>query len=74
MDLEATKHMTLHRMVFNTYEVICPHNVSLGDDSMAKDTRMGSIVVGVEMKGKINRICITYVLHVPKLHKPTCSR
>ena len=47
MDSEATKHMTLHMMIFDTYEVISPCNMCLGDDSMAEAIGMGFIVVGV---------------------------
>lgn len=34
---------------------------------MTKAIEMGSIVVGVEMRGKMTRTCITDVLHVSKL-------
>jgi hypothetical protein len=64
MDSGARKHITLHRAVFDTYEVISPYNIrlgddSMGDDSMAKVIGMGSIVVGVETKCIRNRIHIT---------------
>ena len=52
MNSEATKHMTLHRVTFNTYEVISPHNVYLGNDNMAEAIGIGSIVAKVETKGK----------------------
>ena len=42
-------------------------NVLLGDDGMAEVIRMGFIVVRVETRCKMDRICITDVLHVPKL-------
>ena len=45
MDSDATKHMTLHRIVFDTYEVIFPRNVRLGDGRVAQAIGMGSIVV-----------------------------
>ena len=61
------KHMTLHRATFDTHEVISPHNVQLGHNSVAKTIRMGSIVIGVETRGTRTRIRITDVLHVPKL-------
>ena len=67
MDLGATKHIILHRAAFDTYEVISPCNVCLGADSVAKAIGVGSIVVGVETRGKTTRICITDVLHVLKL-------
>lgn len=66
MDLEATKHMIVHRMTFNTYKVIFQRNVRLGDKIVDKATRVRSIVVGVETRRKTNRIHITNVLHVPK--------
>lgn len=67
MNLVATKHMILHRVAFNTYEVIFPHMVHLDNVNMAKTIGMGSIVDGVEMIGKTTRICITNMLHMPKL-------
>ena len=67
MDSGATKHMTSHRTAFDTYEVISPRNVRLSDGSAAEAIGMGSIVVGVEMRGKATTIRITDVLHVPKL-------
>jgi hypothetical protein len=59
MDSGARKHIILHRVVFDTYEVISPYNIRLGDDSMAEVIGMGSIVVGVETKCIRNRIHIT---------------
>ena len=59
--------MTLHRVAFDTYEMISPHNVHLDDDSMAKAIGMGSIIVRVKMRGKMTRIYIMNVLYVPKL-------
>ena len=67
MDLRATKHMALHRTTFDTYKVISPCNVRLSDDSVAKIIIMGSILFGIEMRGKKTTICITDVLHVSKL-------
>jgi len=68
MDSGATKHMTSHRAAFDTYEVIAPRNVHLGDDSVVEAVGMGSIVVEVITRGKMNRIRIKDALHVPKLH------
>ncbi len=68
MDSGATKHMTSHRAAFDTYEVIAPRNVHLGDDSVVEAIGMGSIVVEVVTRGKMNRIRIENALHVPKLH------
>lgn len=67
MDSEATNHVTLHKMTFDIYEVISPCNMRMSDDSMTEAIRMGSFVIGVETRGKMTRICITNVLHVPKL-------
>ena len=50
MDSGARKHITLYRAVFDTYEVISPCNICLGDDSVAKAIKMGSIMVGVEIR------------------------
>jgi hypothetical protein len=36
MDLRTPKWIILHRVAFNTFKVIIPHNMRLGDDSMAK--------------------------------------
>jgi hypothetical protein len=47
--------------------VISPCNVRLSNGSVAEAIGTGSIVVGVETKGKATTIRITDVLHVPKL-------
>lgn len=60
--------MTLHGTAFHTYEVITPCNVHLDNNNIVQDIRMGSIVVEAILEGKINQICIKYVLHVCKLH------
>ena len=39
----------------------------MGNESVAVAIIMGSIVVGVEMRGKMNRNHITYVLYVHNL-------
>ena len=52
MDSRASMYMTLHRTAFDTYEAISPRNVRLDDDSVAEAIGMGSIIVGVEMRGK----------------------
>ena len=67
IDLEATKHTTSHRVAFDTYKVNSPCNVRLGDDSVAKAIRIGSIVVGVKTRGIRNKVHIIDVLYVPKL-------
>jgi hypothetical protein len=58
---------TLRDFAFDIFKVISPCNVRLGDDSIAKAIGIASIVVGVPMRGKIYRIHITDMLHVPKL-------
>lgn len=63
----ATKHMTLHRATFDTYEIIAPHNVHLGDDSVVEVIGMESNVVEAIMRNDINRFCIKSALHVSKL-------
>jgi hypothetical protein len=40
----------------------------MGDDSIVEAIGMGSILVEVMVKGRIGRIRIKDVLHVPKLH------
>lgn len=59
--------MTSNGVAFDTYEVIAPSNVYLNDDNIVQAIGMGSIVNDVLVKGKIKRICIKYVLHMPKL-------
>ena len=59
MDSGARKHITLYRAVFDTYEVISPCNICLGDDSVAKAIKMGSIMVGVEIRCIRNKAHIT---------------
>ena len=44
-----------------------PPNMHLGNDRMAEAIKMGFIVVRVEIKDMMNKICITDVLHMPKL-------
>ena len=68
MDSGATKHMTPHKVAFDMYEVIPTRNVHMGDDSIVEAIGMGSILVEVMVKGRIRRIKIKDVLHVPKLH------
>lgn len=67
MDSAITKHMTLHKSAFDTYEVISSCNMHFDNNSMAEAIEMGSIVIVVEIRGIKNIICITSVLHVPKL-------
>jgi hypothetical protein len=55
MDSGATKHITLHRVSFKIYEVICSCNTRLGEINMAKAIKIMSIVVGFEKKCKINK-------------------
>lgn len=46
--------MILHTVAFDTYEVISLRSVHLGNNSVAKAIKIGSIVVEVEMRGKTN--------------------
>ena len=66
-NLETTKHMTLHRVVFNIYQIIAPHNVHLNDDSIVKAIGMGSIIMEAIMKGNMNCIHYKNMIHVSKL-------
>jgi hypothetical protein len=68
MDSGATKHMTSHCLAFDTYKVLTLRSVHLGDDSILEAIGIGSIVVEVMVRGKINKIRINECLHVPKLH------
>jgi hypothetical protein len=68
MDSGATKHMTSHRLAFDTYEVLTSRSVHLGDDSILEAIGIGSIVMEVMVRGKINKIRINECLHVPKVH------
>ena len=69
----ATKHMTSHRASFDTYKTISSRNVQSGDDIITKSIIIKFLVVGVEMRGKSIKICITNVLHVPKLQTKLLS-
>lgn len=63
----ATKDMTLHRVAFDTYEIITPCNVHLGDDSVVEVIGMESNVVEAIVRNDINRLCIKFALHVSNL-------
>ena len=54
INLETSIHMNLHRAAFNTYEVIAPCNVHLGNNSLVKAIEMEFIILKVIVKGKIN--------------------
>ena len=66
MDSGAAKHMTLHRVVFDTYEDNVPRNMRLGDDNIVETIGMGFIAMGVETRGKTTRNRIMDMLHVSK--------
>ena len=68
VDSGATQHMTPNRHAFDTYESISSRNVFLGDNGMVEALGKGSILVESQVKGKMRRIRIYDVLHVPKLH------
>ena len=80
MDSSASKHMTLDKATFDTYEIISPRNVHVDDNSIVQAIGMGSFVVEAFIGRKINQICIKDVLHIPKLHvsfafsEQTCIR
>lgn len=53
-------------MAVDTYEVIAPVNVHLGDDSVIENFEMESIVIEVMMKGETKRIRNKDVFHMHK--------
>lgn len=48
----ASKHMTLHRTIFHTSEVITQRNVHLDDNNMLQAIGIGSILVEAILEGK----------------------
>lgn len=54
-------------MAFNVYTVITPNNVYLGVTNVVEIHGMGSIVVDVLARGKMNRLHIKISLYVSKL-------
>lgn len=68
MNLEATKHMTLHRTAFDIYEVIALCKIYLNDKNIIEAVGMRTMVVKVIMKDKVNGIYIKNVYHMPNLH------
>jgi hypothetical protein len=73
MDSGATKHMTSHRLAFDTYEVLNSRSVHLGNDSILEAIDIRSNVMEVMVRGKINKIHINECLHVPNCMS-ICSR
>ena len=73
IDLGASKHMTLYRATFDTYEITVSCNVYLDDNSIVKAIGMGSIMVETIFKCIINQIHIEYVFSMPNC-MPICSR
>lgn len=67
VDSGASSHMAPNRTCFQSYHVISPKNVILGDDTVLQAVGKGSIVVDTEVKGRVKTITIHDVLHVPKL-------
>ena len=59
----SNKHMTSHRLAFDTYEVLTSRSVHLGDDSILEAIGIGSIVVEVMVRDKIDKIRINECLH-----------
>lgn len=58
----SKKRMTFGRTTFDTYKVIAPFNVYLGDDSVVETIRMGSTLIKVMVKDKKKRTCIKDLL------------
>lgn len=48
IDLGPTKHMTSHRVLFNTHAIFSLRNKHLGNNNMVKAIGMESAIVGVE--------------------------
>ena len=67
MDHRFGGHAT-HRQVFDTYHTIVAKKVFMGNDGMVEAVGMGSIVVEIDVKSKLQRIRFKDVLHMPKLH------
>ena len=59
--------MSPNRSCFQSYHLISPKNVILGDDTVLEAMNKGSIIVDTEVKGRVKTITIKDVLHVPKL-------
>ena len=73
MDSGASKHLTSHRAVFNTYEVITTQNVHLDDNNVVQAIGMGFTVVkqswNVKSTKFVPKMCLTF----PNC-MPICSR
>ena len=57
MDSYGFKHIMSHKAAFDTYEVITPRNVHLGDKNVVCVIRMDSIVVEAILEDKSNQRC-----------------
>ena len=68
VDSGATSHMAPVRNCFQSYNLISPKNVILGDDTVLQAIGRGTVVVDTEVKGRVKTITIKDVLHVPKLN------
>lgn len=60
------KHMSSCRSAFDTYDIITPIKIYLGDDNIVKTIGMGSIIVEVIVKDK-KRIYNKDNLYISKL-------
>lgn len=74
INLGTTRHMTVHRVVFDTYGVIILVNVHLSNDSTVEVIEIKSIIFEVLLMCETKRICIKIVFHVLKLHACFLSR
>ena len=68
MNYGASKYMTSHRAAFDTYEIITPRNVHLGDNGIIQAIGKEFIIAEATFEGKINQIHIKDMLHVPELY------
>ena len=67
MDSGATSRMAPEHTCFQSYNLISPKNVILGDDTVLQAIDRGIFVIDTEVKGRVKTIIIKDVLHIPKL-------
>lgn len=63
VDSGYTKHITLYKYSFNTYQPIIITKVWLGDNGMVEAIGMDAIIVEIVVKGISKRITLKDVLH-----------
>lgn len=56
INLEASKHMTLHRVALSIYEVITSRTLYLENNSVGEAIGMGFIVVEAIVKDNVNQM------------------